>query len=151
MTETTHAGPSFSTGPSSETQQTIQPLSTTLPPRPTTAPPRPPSQLDHLKPNGANTPFSGTAATSLSTPIEAQLLDTNPPTQAKQPVNQTKYRQSLFARAKESATKFLGKFFFGNHTLTEVLPPVQQEKPSIRDANFQIDTGKIYWKDCYHM
>ena len=89
----------------------------------------------------------------MSTPPEAQLLDSHTDTDKPHtPTNITKYRQSLFARAKDAATKFLGKFLFGTTgTLTEVLPPVQTEPVTFRDEQFSGITGKIYWKDHYHM
>lgn len=76
--------------------------------------------------------------------MEAQLLDQHThKTHTQKPTNQTAYRQSLFTRAKESATQFLGKFYFGRNTLTEVLPPVIAEAASIRDGVYALNTGTL--------
>ena len=85
-----------------------------------------------------------------SKPIKAQLLDLpHHNGSTTQPENITKYRVSLFNRAKDSVTKFLCKFFFGNNKLTTVLPPVRHEPITFRDEKYKVDTGKIFWQD-YH-
>ena len=94
----------------------------------------------------ANTSLTGMAAFITSKQIEAQLLDlphNNGST--KQPENITKYRVSLFKRAKESATKFLGRCFFDNNNLTTVLPPFSHEPITFREEQYKAGTVKIVW------
>ena len=139
-TATHHAGPSFSPGPLHPTQHLPNLDFPTLPPRPTTAPTLPPAiipaegfELPHTPPPPASNPH------------------TTCPTTTGTPVNISKYRLSLFTRAKNKATEFLGKFMFGANILTEVLPPIRHETITPRDERYNISTGKIYWKDHYNM
>ena len=90
-----------------------------------------------------NTSNQGTTHNTSNKPIEAELIDTEQTQpRSNKPVNQTKCRQAIIQKAKDNATKFLGKFMFGENNLTEVLPPVMREPPTFRDSQFILKKGK---------
>ena len=138
-----HAGPSFSISPSSNIQPTNTTTFPTLPPRPTSSPPPPPSHPNPYKNTPVNTSYQGMTFTSSNKLIEAELIDTEPsrPRTIK-PVNQTKCRQAIIQKAKDNATKFLGKFLFGKGKMMDVLPPVEREPTTFRDLHFNLEIGK---------
>ena len=114
-----------------------------MPPRPTTAPLLPPSHTNPYISTTVNTSNQGTTPNTSNKPIEAELIDTEPTQQSSnKPVDQTKCRQAIIQKAKDNATKFLGKFVFGENKLTEVLPPVIQEPATFRDSQFKLEKGE---------
>ena len=124
-----HAGPTFSQGPLSSisTSPHIIP-DPTPPPLPHTEPPRPPSYPTHPQPIHIHN--------------DSEQATSAPHTNNKASTNQTPYRLSLITKAKATAKDFLGKFFFGNSVLTQILPSVQKTTARHRDKIFNLTTGK---------
>ena len=133
--ESSHAGPTFPQSPkhTTATMSHIIPVYNPLP-TPTTAPPLPPVNDKDKR--------QRRAAAYKPAPVTQVTTTAQEATSA--PLNQTPYRLSFISKAKASAQNFLGKFFFGDSVLTQILLPVQKPKAMHREKLFDLTTGKIF-------
>ena len=111
-------------------------MDTIQPPQPITKPPPAPSLY---------TPAHHHTSDNQTTTVIKPTSDTDPHITAS---NQTPYRLTLINKAKETAKKFLGKFYFGNNVLTEILPPVIASPTTHRDLDYILESGKKINKLC---
>ena len=113
-------GPSFSTWPPTVLPPP-QTLHLSLPIRPTYKPPTPPPG----QPPAPSTPTPMPNTRSLRSTKHTSSAGT------------TKTRVQLLEKAKDQASQFLGKYWFGTiRKLIDVLPQNQASPPSHRDINF---------------